>query len=89
MSITVKYDVTVDLSAREWELYLDMDGVDGVARALSADASRILSACTNHAEACAQFDRVSVNYAEFGACDSEPRYAFFMLCDKVYGPQGD
>jgi len=82
---TIKKAVAVDLPTTrdDWELY-DVPRVGTAARNLTAALKRACRAPTDD-EARAIMNRARDAAADFGACDSEPRYVAQAVLRKVRG----
>lgn len=92
--------VKVSLSANDWELYSSSVGVGVVARKLSVGAAKAINAA--HKEyattknkgaainaAWCIWDTVSREFSKFGATDTEPRWHFKDLLNRLfYKPHG-
>lgn len=76
--------VTVDLTAREWELFTATLNCEAAAAALNAAATEAL-ACGNHADAADIWETTATNWQDYGALDSEPRRVIASLLTARYG----
>lgn len=76
-------DVTVKLSADEWQIF-SIEGSDYVAEVLSVAASYALSQPTA-VDAWIIWNRESQRFLSWGTTDSEPTREFERLVDKVFG----
>lgn len=84
MSYKIQHKVTVEHSPEEWELYSGMEGVEVAAHWLNVAASQALS-CGDPEQAWKIWNGEVVKWAKYGASDTEPRWHFEHLFNKVYG----
>lgn len=84
--ITIIRDVTVALSADDWQLFTASMDCTEAARALNIAASEGLSLPTRE-EAWAHWETVSDLWAKYGAADTEPRWVMRDLMDQVFGEE--
>lgn len=70
----------INKSAREWQLFSDMEGADAAAQALNDAANAFVQAFVESAR---EWYRVADQHDEFGAMDTEPRAEFAKIVRKV------
>lgn len=73
----IKVHIKLSLTASEWQLY-DMPGAKAAARSMNSRIAKALNAGDDKAAF-----QVLKDYAEFGACDSEPQYVLNYIMDKM------
>lgn len=87
--------VDISLTAREWELYSRMEGSELVAEYLSNAATEAINSAhkvyvetKDESQAIASawkiWSSVSGKYSKFGAADTEPRYHFDWLMNRLF-----
>ena len=82
-TVVIQTKAEVNLTARDWQLYTFMEGVDFVADELNRAATEALS-CGDLVKGSQIFTAAQQKYFEFGAFDSEPSGVFRSLFTKVY-----
>lgn len=89
--LTIKREVTVNLTGREWQIFspeygddLTQEGYDECVAALNKAAGKALSK-QSPLEAEKYFHEVLWKWDKYGAGDTEPRGVFRELMDEVYG----
>jgi hypothetical protein len=75
--IELKTQVKLSLTAIQWQLY-DTPGAKAAARSMNSRIAKALNVGDDKAAF-----KVLKDYAEFGACDSEPQYVLNYIMDKM------
>lgn len=81
--LTLQVKATVELTAREWQLFTASMDCEAAAKALNEAASEALS-CGDSRRAWAIFSRAQNDWAEYGAADSEPSWRFEVMHARVF-----
>lgn len=84
--ITIRRQVTVDLTADQWQLFTATMNCTQAAKALNRAASEGLSLPTPR-EAWDHWCTISDLWANYGAADTEPRWVMRDLITQVFGEE--
>jgi hypothetical protein len=76
--------VTVELTPWEWELSTASMECELAAEALNTAATKAMS-CGNHADGADIWEAVALQWQEYGALGTEPRYVIATLLNARYG----
>jgi len=80
----IKITVSLNLSARDWELYDDKPHPESVARQINLEVSRAINESTNWFDAFTESEKTLVKFSHYGANDSEPRAMLDKVLTYVY-----
>ena len=82
--ITITRQVTLNLSAARWELYVNKPCVNTVADRINREVEAILNAAADRGEAYSSSYKVLEKYSKYGATDTEPVWVLRDILDKVF-----
>jgi len=83
VTITHKVQASINLTADEWELYME-DGRDRVARILNSDIEAAINGASNRAEASRGVYAALNDHSLFGAADPEGRFVAEQILNMAY-----
>lgn len=78
--------VSVNLTARNWELY-NGKGAENAAQKLNRKFEELVAAGKDRYEIRKEMGSLMHKLSKYGACDSEPIYKLELLLDKVFGEE--
>lgn len=78
------YDITITLSAADWQLFESMKGADQVANTMNKVLMLSVNAGKTPEEVWADMMPVMSKFGEFGARDSEPEYVLTDVLNIIY-----
>ncbi len=82
--LRITKQITVDMSADDWELYSSIPEAEEAAYEISKSIERAYNAGGKRSEVEHSAMAVMRKYAELGAVDSEPLYHLRRILDKLY-----
>jgi hypothetical protein len=88
MTVHITRVVTIDHTARDWQLYSSMEGAEDCADRLNRGVARVINenpVRTQAWEAATQILNMRSN-AHFGSADTEPLVVLECIFEDVYGP---
>lgn len=85
-NVMITKQISLNLTAAQWDLYTTMDRVEYAAKDLNTHISDIFNS-NDGPTAFAKASAILEEYSEFGAADSEPRQVLYELHDLFYGSE--
>ncbi|MFN7323071.1 MAG: hypothetical protein ACK5SP_02240 [bacterium] len=82
--INVRPTLQLNLTARDWDLYSTMSGVDEVATELNRLVEHAINTSPNRERASMQISTALLKFDEFGAADTEPRQVALQILKRCY-----
>lgn len=83
--IPARYNVEINYTAEDWELFTEMQGVDRVAKRINAELVSLAAEGLSREEFLMRGEEVLGTYSDYGAADSEPAYHLCKITQAIYG----
>lgn len=87
MTIERRFQVTLNYTADEWELYTSLPGAQAAAGEINDAVEAAVNAGLTRREVEKALEAVMHRHADLGARDSEPQYKLERVLDKIYGKE--
>lgn len=82
--LTVRTTLQLNLSAKDWDLYSSMQGVDEVATELNRLVEHAVNTSPRREIAAARISEALIKFDDFGATDTEPRQVVLSILKRCY-----
>ena len=80
---------SLDLTARDWQIFSTMEGADQVAENINRIFMEACNKGMSKEEVQNVMNRVMSHYMKYGTTDSEPRHVLSLLMSTVFGGEND